>query len=317
MKLVEILAKELDAWPTGAAIAVQDGDARKTVKFGSKHANPSIALMGTEDVWQARDWKYTDQSDFDHSALASDWKTAIVTKDQWKSERDRQKGGEWIRNRGKKQESPVAEGVVLEVKFRSGEVETGSDWPRWIHKGNDRDIMQYRVISQPQAEEVEVHTPNAKTVEVMDASDRGEGLTRFENTEHMFTTLGIVDQIDGPIKWRDTVTELNAYIEKFTRERDELIERLASEGFALIGKINSNLDRIDETLDMSDWRNWKAGDVVECTYSDCDNVYTVGNRYDVDHVTSTYARVSDDCGRGSFCRIGDADSVSVRFKLIQ
>lgn len=87
-----------------------------------------------------------------------------------------------------------------------------------------------------------------------------------------------VDQIDGPIKWRDTVNELDAYIEKYTRERDALINRLALEGFALIPPVVSVVSEF-AGVDMSDWRNWKVGDVFitdgECQY------YTKGKEYSV------------------------------------
>lgn len=286
MKLVEILAKKLDVWPTGAAIAVQDGDARKTVKFGSKHANPSIALMGLKDVWQARDWEYTHQSDFDHSSLASDWKTAIVTKKHWQAERDRQTGGEWKRHRGGK--CPVDSQTVVEIRQRNGDIEkfTANGF-MWDHNGQKDDIMSYRVISQPQAEEVEM-------IHSQESLKRAE-INLMGITEGTFTQGPIsldneviypagpewhTNQIDGPIKWRDTVNELDAYIEEFTREREALINRLALEGFALIEKINLNLDKIDATLDMSDWRNWKVGDLVTSKV-DYNHQFTKGKKYKV------------------------------------
>ena len=325
MKLVEILAKKLDVWPTGAAIAVQDGDAQKTVKFGSEHANPSIALMGLKDVWQAIDWKYTYQSDFDHSVLAYDWKTAIVTKAQWQAERDRQKGGEWKRHRGGKQ--PVADDVRVEVKLRDGDVqEAKASAFLWNHSDCDvyANIMQYRIVSQPQAEEVEVRKLEGRDVrlEYLMTGNKLPYEVHCGEVIHGPISIGdeVVapahpkwDQVESPFKWRDTVNELDAYIEKFTRERDALINRLALEGFALIQKINLNLYKIDATLDMSDWRNWKAGDVVECTESDFENVYTVGNYYKVAKVTSEYARVQDDCGPESYCHINDVHCATLGF----
>lgn len=95
-----------------------------------------------------------------------------------------------------------------------------------------------------------------------------------------------IGRVDGPLVWRDTVIELDAYIEKFTRERESLINRLALEGFALIGKINANLDKIDAALDMSDWRNWKRGDVFE-NIGDCE-YFTKGKQYTVNDL-------HDDC----------------------
>ena len=272
MKLVEILAKKLDVWPTGAAIAVQDGDARKTVKFGGKHANPSIALMGLKDVWQARDWKYTYQSDFDHSVLASDWKTAIVTKKQWQAERDRQKGGEWKRHRGGR--CPVSPDTQVEVKHYDGEIMIRyASHQDWSHDKphSPGDIMQYRIISQPQAEDGLELVQGAQDA-VISCIAHNDGAGKVTHGPIMMgdEVVGEAspdwnqqakwDQIDGPLRWRDEVTELNAYIDKYTRERDALIERLASEGFALIpaaiqASANNNSGiPIDE---------WQIGDVIQ------------------------------------------------------
>ena len=321
MKLVEILAKKLDVWPTGAAIAVQDGDALKTVKFGSKHANPSIALMGVKDVWQARDWKYTYQSDFDHSVLASDWKTAIVTKKQWQAERDRQKGGEWKRHRGGK--CPVPDQTQVEVKFRDGDIRQShaSDFFGWKHGEIDdarAEVMQYRVISQPQAAEVEAKRNAAKDVDVeyafgapdADMSNldwKPMGKCKVSNIEFdsaeteeeraKDTTVGTLtykvdintgpamqalnelsaklDQVESPFKWRDTVNELDAYIEEFTRERESLINRLAEEGFALLPAMTAVMGVADKFTLMN-------GDIVRCVETNLSCAYlTIGREYTI------------------------------------
>lgn len=306
MKLVEILAKELDVWPTCAAIAVQDGDARKTVKFGGKHANPSIALMGLKGVWQARDWKYTHQSDFDHSSLASDWKTAIVTKKHWQAERDRQKGVEWKRHRaGRKQ--PVEGGVFVEYKLRGGV--TGAcpaSRLAWSHMGDDTDVMQYRAISQPQAEEVEVNVFVGKDVKIEYAyAQEGVepehlewktmGTAKIDSICYLGSTEAKTDQIDGPIKWRDTVNELDAYIEEFTRERESLINSLAEEGFALIPAVVSVVSEF-EGVDMGDWRNWESGDIVACLSNHGDQ-FSNGSEYEIDDIDrGDLSVVSDDAG---------------------
>lgn len=312
MKLVELLAKKLDVWPSGAAIAVQDGDKRKTVKFGGEHANPSIALLGRESVWQAEKWNFNCQSDFDHSVLASDWKTAKVTEKQWKAERDRQKGGEWKRHRGGKM--PVETGVRIEVKHRDGEVyedEAGGTYSRdWSHTGAGGDIMKYRVISPPQAEDgLELVQGAQDAVISCIAHNDGAG-----NVTHGPIMMGdeVVgeaspewhqqakwDQIETPFKWRDEVTELNAYIEKYTRERDALIERLASEGFALIPPVVSVVSEFSG-VDMSDWRNWKAGDIVVCA-ENYSKQFTQGKKYELSGLDNDerYPRVqikSDDMG---------------------
>lgn len=232
MKLVELLAKELSEWKEDAHIAMQDNDSDKTIWFLEKD-HEFVAHDGFE-------WKcdsYFKIMISRPSGLASDYKYAIVTKEQWQAERDRQKRGEWKRHRGGKR--PVDSDVKVECRMRNGDVETfGAGGFIWDHNGAEDDIMSYRVISQPQAEEVEVKNATIGTISYKIS----------------------VDQIAGPLAWRDTVTELNAYIEKFTREREALIERLASEGFAMIPAMTPVMGVAD--VDMSDWRNWKVGDVV-------------------------------------------------------
>lgn len=278
MKLVELLAKVVGEWPKGAEYAVQDGDHLQTIKYGKTKGNLGLKEEGHGlDVWQNRSWGFTSNHDFDHDELASDFLTAIVIKAQWQAERDRQKGGEWKRHRGGKQ--PVADEVRVEFKFRSGVTgECYADNLLWDHQKQYDDVMQYRIISQPQAEEVEMKL-NERVQAEFDKPDSEKGIIQHESSAAFFEHLGIAktDQIDGPFKWRDEVAELNAYIEKYTRERDALIERLASEGFALIPAMTPVIGVAD--IDMRDWRNWKVGDVFitdgECQY------YTKGKEYSV------------------------------------
>lgn len=286
MKLVELLALELDEWPE------QD----------SFFCDPDGEIKGTQNVF-CDFYPKGSVRDKDRGKDFCDDSVCTVNQAQWQAERDRQKGGEWKRHRGGV--SKLNPGQVVEVKLRCGDIQQGiSGEFIWMHDACDvaANIMQYRVISQPQAEKVVVNN-----VYAVDNTDHGP-------TEVQWTEAK-TDQVDGPIKWRDTVNELDAYIEEFTRERDELINRLALEGFALIEKINLNLDKIDATLDMSDWRNWKAGDIVECTHSGCDKVYTEGKSYCVDHVTNEYAKVADDCGENSFCHINNDEDV--KFRLVR
>lgn len=123
----------------------------------------------------------------------------------------------WIRHRGGK--CPVAEGVIVEVRFRSGEVEIDSGWPRWEHNGGKRDIMAYRIFETSQQVE------NSPTSDIQNAQE---------------------DEGD-PLVWRDRIYELAAQQEEITEvynrqsseiaaERESLIQRLESEGFRLIDK---------------------------------------------------------------------------------
>lgn len=174
MKLVEILAKELEEWPTHAFVAVQDDDDDHTIWFlQSDHRDLSFISCG---------WKC--ESPFDilisrPSQLAHDHATAIVTEADWKKEA-----------RSIPDQSAVGE------------------------------IYNSQAIPQ------------------------------------------------GPLQWRDRIAEIdvdikfeedryNANMACMNQERAELVQKLAGEGFALIGRA------VDRVEDMSDWRNWKVGDLVE------------------------------------------------------
>ena len=41
--------------------------------------------------------------------------------------------------------------------------------------------------------------------------------------------------VDGPLQWRDRVTEIDRTVEALEEERASLVQKLADEGFALIG----------------------------------------------------------------------------------
>ena len=69
-------------------------------------------------------------------------------------------------------------------------------------------------------------------------------------------------QIESPLKWRDEIIELEAYEEEFRREREKLIRKLESEGLKPIDHMAPVYG--EQIIDMSDWRNWQPGDIVEC-----------------------------------------------------
>lgn len=219
-------------------------------------------------------------------------------------ERDRQKGGEWKRHRGGKQ--PIPDGVAIEVRWRDGEIGTKrSEIVRWEHEQKDYDIMAYKVISQTQAEEVEVKDTTIGTLSLKVEVDTSDATQAIDDLAAKW------DQIETPFKWRDEVTELNAYIEKYTRDRDALIERLASEGFALIPAMTAVMGVAD--VDMSDWRNWQAGDIVECLSSDYPGIYTKGNQYTVEWVKDDAFSVFDDIGGTSSCDWFDDEAEGLKF----
>lgn len=279
MKLVEILAKELSEWHDRTERLHQNGDGRiyptcrKMPKFHKEWDEWDVS--GHEVIMNGEDPIYGDCLD-----LADDYKTKVVTRAQWQAERDRQNGGEWKRHRGGKQ--PVADDVVVEYKLRNGYTDT---WHAralsWSHAGGEGDVMKYRVISQPQAEEVKL--------------SKAEVRAQFMSEPEFVYLEAKTEQIDGPIKWRDTANELDGYIEEFTRERDALIELLASEGFALIpAAVNANPDILP-------FEEWRVGDVVEVINDSefCNSEIKVGDHLPIIRVDKSDDTVSVGVGTWS------------------
>lgn len=262
MKLVELLARELSEWPAG--FLGNDGMTQdKCGDLNTMDAGKSPDFHAGDGVWHGRSHSYLEGSN--RVEVASDYATAVVTKEQWQAERDRQKGGEWKRHRGGPQ--PVDAGTNVEVKLRCGDIQQGIalDFV-WRYSGCDvaANITQYRLISQPQAEEVEM----IKVDPVVAA-----------NVEE-FNGQWQIGRVDGPLVWRDTVIELDAYIEEFTREREALINRLAEEGFALIPPVVSVVSGFSG-VDMSDWNNWQVGDVIKVISNTGGHEFAIGTEVTV------------------------------------
>lgn len=263
MKLVELLASVVGEWPDGAAYAVQDGDKRQTIKFGVKKHDLGIRSHGHKDpVWQCDNWGFTHHHDVDHDELAADYETAIVTRAQWQAERDRQKGGEWKRHRGGP--IPVDAKVVVEVKLRDSTLETHrAECFNWDHDKTPDDIMQYRIISQPQAEEpMKARFDGHKLEFSRDGVDFKEIGTSIFGYVAEIGAQPKTDQIDGPIKWRDTIIHCQAIIEDCEREIERNVQLLDAEGLMMQTDSKKAMQHYSPDADMSDWRNWKVGDIV-------------------------------------------------------
>lgn len=215
MKLVEILAKELEEWPPHAFVAVQDDDDDHTIWFlQSGHRDLSFMPGG---------WKCESQFDIlisRPSQLAHDHATAIVTEADWKKE------------------------------ARS----------------------------------------------IPDQSAVGE-IYNAQAIEH------------GPLQWRDRIAEIDSTTQDLTTERAELVQKLASEGFALIGRV------VEPVEDMSDWRNWKEGDLLEMVKASDWEEMTNGKLYEfaAPENRDNFAVVDDNGELRSF-HIGSDDFVSGDFK---
>mgnify|MGYP003430078509 FL=1 len=277
-RFVELMAKELAEWADTTVCYVQD-------PCGTAWPCKLIPLFD-DGCWGFVDnfIDHCDEAAMLQLDISSNYTTSIVNKDQWQAERDKQKGGEWKRHRGGK--CPVCADQQVEVKFRDGVIQQShaSDFFGWKHGELDNsaaEVMQYRVISQPQAEEVEVKEFNGCRVELSydGVNFKDVGVVSQESVDEMKAQF-VVDQIDGPIKWRDTVNELDAYIEEFTRERESLINRLALEGFALLPAMHPVMGVADCAPKFDDW---VVGDIVEVidTSCFCNEDVKVGDQYPI------------------------------------
>ena len=286
MKLVELLARELKYWPDCKTITQDyDGDTGlygiDTPKLCNGDPNDAVwtAMGHIENIKRL-------------SEVATDHETAIVTREIWQAERDRiaapkQSKDGWIRHRGGK--CPVADGgLKIEVRLRDGAVGIEkAHWYRWSHDCGRGDIMAYRVcelVVEP-AVVANVKAFNAQA-EIADAYVSTEEAMAYIDASHSF-----VGQLDGPLQWRDRITQIDDDI-KFEEERHwsnmacmdqeraDLVAKLAAEGFALIAAV------VEPIEDMSDWQNWKVGDLLEIeiekhghcfSYGEIVKIYSIGD----------------------------------------
>lgn len=144
MKLVDLLVQELPkrgGWPEGALNATQDKDGEVCFSAG---AIPEFGIA----AWEGGDWC---GNEF-HTIRASDYATAIVTREQYESDLSASKSAVghdgWIKWGGG--ECPVPSSEVVVVKFRDGRIRDPyrADGYSWRKNGRPDDIIAYR-LQQP------------------------------------------------------------------------------------------------------------------------------------------------------------------------
>jgi hypothetical protein len=209
-KLVEILAVELREWPE--------------CKYLTQDEDSKVYGWSGKPEYRERQWLVSCSADVVvwrpvSIDLAADYATAIVTRDQWEAERaklskPKANAQGWVRNRGRKNPFDVC--TLVDARLRSGEVAVGkfSDNLHWIHTGNHFDVMAYRVN-----ESVDTASPE------------------------------VTAQVDGPLQWRDRITEIDWEVEALEEERASLIQKLADEGFKLIKR-----DAVERVEQIEEWQ---------------------------------------------------------------
>lgn len=140
MKLIDLLVKELPkrgGWPEGALNATQDKDGEVCFSAG---AVPEFGLA----AWTGGDWCGNEFN----TITASDYDTAIVTREQYESALAASDG--WIEWDGG--ECPVDSDAIVDVRFRNHSPlhvnnDRAGDFD-WEHTGSNADIIAYR-LQQP------------------------------------------------------------------------------------------------------------------------------------------------------------------------
>ena len=163
MKLIDILVDELPkrgGWPEGAKCITQDGDWK--VEPASCH--PSVAKCDGDGFW------FLDSSrigGFEVDTLASDYTTAIITREQYDAALAAKNDG-WIEWGGG--ECPVPRGTLVDVRYRNGDenhhvgaglsfCDTGSNpdlnAEDWSKDNSSSDIIAYRLHQPQEVEQAE------------------------------------------------------------------------------------------------------------------------------------------------------------------
>lgn len=290
MKLVEILARELEKWPKNVYSfgCDSDGEIRAYDKEGGADERHN-----RHDFFPKTPVDCSDKA----SGFGSTCSPVLVTREMWQSERAKLKPGKkadaggWIRHRGTKQ--PVADGVKVEIRTRRGDFEVfAADGFAWEAKGGAQ-IMAYRIhkpAEQPAPEIKVTHIDHEAGVIHAESVSSSCGPVKAEWSELLYDPIA-----QGPLQWRDRIREIDRTVDALEEERVSLIQRLGGEGFRLIDQVNAKIAEAAQAHeDMSDWRNWKVGDLVEYVGGNDSPYYMSGVRYPVEAISEESFYLDDE-----------------------
>ena len=289
MKLVQLLAKRLKEWPEGVDVYAQDANGQIYPWVGIPQLDEEEWLCAVgATIHQGDSWFGREDM-----TLCEDHMTANVTKSQWQAEREKMNKPKWIRHRGGK--CPVSDGVDVTYRLRGGYVGTvKSERLMWDHQKDESDLMAYYVEETKDQEVEEVKKTNFGTITYKLEIDATEA------TKEIDSLVAKWGQIESPLKWRDAIIHCQAIIEDCEREIERNVSLLDAEGLMMQKDSKKAMQYYQTDIDMSDWRNWKEGDVFEVVKRT--DYFTVGNRYSVKYTANTDAPITaiDDDG-DEFC----------------
>lgn len=168
MKLIEMLVEEGSngwKWPDGTIAITQDKD-----KSINQYATADGLETNEHGTWKySASWQTYLRLSYEELCLASDWATAIITREQYEAALTAKNDG-WIEWGGGK--CPVEEGTLVDVRYRDSEYYpdllgvyalssfgVGADY--WVRDGLSNDIIAYRLHKSQKAEEVRADAWNA------------------------------------------------------------------------------------------------------------------------------------------------------------
>ena len=159
MKLIDILVEELPkrgGWPEGAARLAQDPDGDIQM-LSNRHAY----LVSVGWTGDGRSDCYGQYAARKLEPLASDYDTAIITREQYEAALAAKNDG-WIEWGGGK--CPVEKGTLVDVRYRDSQAYpdrigapalvgggSGATYHHWLHDGMMNDIISYRLHNPQEA----------------------------------------------------------------------------------------------------------------------------------------------------------------------
>ena len=240
MKLVQLLAKELKEWPV------------KECEY-NKESDYCVQSDKTSQVFFCGS-----HGEIFLSERADETSGVRVTRSEWQAEREKMNKPKWIRHRGGN--STLHPGTMVEARLRSGEIQRAIAGAfLWDNSLSDHavNIMAYRVIEETKDQEVEeVKKTNFGTITYKLEIDATEA------TKEIDSLVAKWGQIVSPLKWRDAIIHCQAIIEDCEREIERNVNLLDAEGLMMQKDSKKAMQHYAPDVDMSDWRNWKRGDII-------------------------------------------------------
>lgn len=150
-------------------------------------------------------------------------------------------------------------------------------------------------LIQSQANEVEMKGP-------FPCAPAGDPLNTIEYDiefpSGVFSLEAKTDQIDGPIKWRDTILHCQAIIEDCEREIERNVDLLDREG--LMMQIDSK--KAMQHYELLPFEQWKDGDIVKCVKTgESVAALTIGKEYTISFAGGSNGVVDDEEDHMTYC----------------